>query len=220
MTESKPSHTIKTVPEPTLRRLPRYLNTLHAIRFRGRLVVSTSHIADELKLDPTQVRKDLAYTGISGRPKVGYDIEELIVALETFLGWRNTEEAFLVGAGALGTALLGHQRLEECGLRIVAAFDRDPAKVGTTLHGKEVLPMKKLKSLTARMHILIGVLTLPAEGAQEAADRLIEGGVKAIWNFAPTRLIVPDSVVVVDGELYSTLGMLKHGLARALKNEE
>ena len=212
--------TIKTVPEPTLRRLPRYLNTLHAFRFRGREVVSTSHIADELKLDPTQVRKDLAYTGISGRPKVGYDIEELIVALESFLGWRNTEDAFLVGAGALGTALLGHQRLEECGLRIVAAFDRDPAKIGTVLHGKEVLPMKKLKSLTARMHILIGVLTLPVEGAQEAADRLIEGGVKAIWNFSPTRLVVPDSVVVVDGELYSTLGMLKHGLARVLKNEE
>lgn len=220
MPEKNETQTYRIVPEPTLRRLPRYLNILHRIRFGGREVISTSHIAEELKLDPTQVRKDLAYTGISGRPKVGYVIDELIVALESFLGWRNTEDAFLVGAGALGTALLGHKRLEECGLRIVAAFDRDPAKIGTTIHDKDVLPMKKLTSLASRMHILIGVLTIPAEGAQEAADRLIEGGVKAIWNFAPMRLAVPDSVVVVDGELYSTLGMLKHGLAQALKNKE
>jgi redox-sensing transcriptional repressor len=210
----------KVVPAPTLRRLPRYLQTLRVIKVRGREVVSTNHIAADLKLDPTQVRKDLAYTGIVGRPKIGYGIDELIAAIEDFLGWRNLEDAFLVGAGSLGTALMGHQRIEECGVRIVAAFDHDPDKVGTTIHGKDVFPMTKLVSLARRMHILIGIVTVPPEEAQAAANALIEGGVRAIWNFAPTRIEVPEDGVVVDGEIYSTLGMLKHGLAQALTRKE
>jgi redox-sensing transcriptional repressor len=208
------------VPAPTLRRLPRYLQTLQALRARGRAVVSARHIAEDLNLDPTQVRKDLAYTGLAGRPKVGYSTEDLIAAIETFLGWRNTHDAVLVGAGSLGTAILGDERLEQCGLRIVAAFDSDPAKVGTSIHGKEVLPVDKLASLVRRMHILVGVLTVPAEAAQEVANQLIDGGVVAIWNFAPARVAGPGNGVVVDADLYSTLGLLKHGLGRALKRME
>lgn len=190
------------------------------LRQRGREVVSANHIADDLKLDPTQVRKDLAYTGLAGRPKVGYSTGELIEAIETFLGWRKTDEALLVGAGSMGSALLGHQRLEECGLTIVAAFDKDPAKVGTRIHGKEVLPMDKLVPLARRMHVLVGVLTVPPEAAQEVANQLTEGGVRAIWNFTPARVAGPENGVVVDADLYSTLGLLKHGLAQALKRTE
>jgi redox-sensing transcriptional repressor len=208
------------VPAPTLRRLPRYLQTLQVLRQRGRQVVSANHIADDLNLDPTQVRKDLAYTGLAGRPKVGYEVEDLIVAIETFLGWRNTQDAFLVGAGALGTALLGHKRLEECGVHITAAFDRDLRKVGKHIHGKDVLPMDKLVPLARRMHVHIGVLTVPPDAAQDAADLLIEGGIRAIWNFTPTRIAGPEGGVVVDADLYSSLGVLKHGLAQALKRTE
>ncbi len=210
---------LKAVPEPSLRRLPSYVYYLRAIAQLGRDNVSTSHIGEALKLDPTQVRKDLAYTGIVGRPKVGYAVDELIEAIETFLGWNDITQAFLVGAGALGSALLGHQRLESCGLRLVAAFDNDPTKCGRVIHGKEVLPMEKLTSLTKRMRIHIGVLTLPADGAQRAADQLIAGGALALWNFAPTSLSVPPGIVVVDGELYSTLGLLKRGLSLALDKQ-
>lgn len=216
---SEPNEDI-VVPEPTLRRLPRYLRTLKVLRQRGREVVSANHIADDLKLDPTQVRKDLAYTGLAGRPKVGYSTDDLIVAIETFLGWRNTDDAILVGAGSLGTALLGDPRLEEAGLRIVAAFDKDPDKAGTSLHGKEVFPMEKLVSLARRMHILVAVLTVPADAAQEVVDQLAEGGIRAIWNFTPAHLAGPDNGVVVDADPYPTLGLLKHGLARALKTTE
>lgn len=204
------------VPEPTLRRLPRYAYYLQQVEEQGRDVISTSHIAADLYLDPTQVRKDLAYAGAAGKPKVGYDVHELREAIETFLGWDNSEDAFLVGAGALGTALLGHTRLESCGLRIVAAFDRDERKQKRPIHGKDVFPIEKLLPLAVRMHIHIGVLTVPAEGAQEAADLMVEAGIRAIWNFAPVRLRVPENVVVVDGELYSTLGLLKRGLLNVL----
>jgi redox-sensing transcriptional repressor len=211
---------LTAVPAPTLRRLPRYLHTLQVLRQRGREVVSANHIADDLKLDATQVRKDLAYTGLAGRPKVGHSIPELIDAIETFLGWRNTDDAVLVGAGSLGTALLGHRRIEECGLRIVAAFDKDPAKVGTSIHGKDVFPMAKLVPLVRRMHILVGVITVPSEAAQETANLLIDGGVRAIWNFTPTRVAGPENGLVVDADLYSSLGVLKHGMARALARTE
>jgi redox-sensing transcriptional repressor len=96
---------LPVVPVPTVRHLPRYLHALQVLRQRGRQVVSVNHIADDLGLDPTQVRKNLAYTGLAGRPKVGYATEDLIVAIETLLGWPKTDEAFLVGVGALGTAL-------------------------------------------------------------------------------------------------------------------
>lgn len=203
---------LKVVPEPSLRRLPGYVHFLRTLRQRGREVVSTTHIAKDLRLDPTQVRKDLAYTGIIGRPKVGYDVEELIAAIERFLGWNNSNDAFLVGAGALGTALLGHERFAEYGLRFVAAFDQDPSKQGKEIHGVPVLGMHKLVDLARRMHIHIGVLTVPAQGAQEAADLLMEGGIRAIWNFSPRRIEVVPDTVVVDAELYSTLSLLKRNL--------
>jgi len=209
----------KVVPEPTLRRLPRYVHFLRALRLKGRSVVSTSHIAADLKLDPTQVRKDLAYTGIVGKPKVGYEVDALILSIEDFLGWNNTTDAFLVGAGSLGAALLGHKRLADYGLRIVAAFDSDPRKVGQTLHDVEVLGMEKLVSLTERMHIHIGVITVPAEGAQAVADLMMKGGIRALWNFAPAHIDAPEGVVVVNGDIYSTLGLLKRGLAQVLKSD-
>ena len=117
----------------------------------------------DLNLVPVQVRKDLQYTGIVGKPKTGYAVPELIAAIETFLGWNNVNEAFLAGAGNLGTALLGHERFSNFGLRIVAAFDTDPEKVGQWVHGKMVLPLDKLADLAKRMSIHLGIITAPAE---------------------------------------------------------
>ncbi len=201
------------IPQASLRRLPLYHHYLVEMQAKGILRVSTSVIGRELNLVPVQVRKDLQYTGIVGKPKTGYEVAELIQSIESFLGWNNVNEAFLVGAGNLGTALLGHERFSRFGLRIVAAFDTDPSKIGTWIHDKAVLPLDKLPELAQRMGIHLGILTAPAEVAQTVADRMVEAGIQAIWNFAPVRLRVPERIFVHNEDLYSSLASLSWKLA-------
>ena len=201
------------VPQPSLGRLPQYHHYLTELQVRGILRVSCSTIGAELNLVPVQVRKDLQYTGIIGRPKTGYSVPELIHAIESFLGWNNVNEAFLAGVGNLGTALLGHERFTRFGLEIVAAFDSDPARVGQWVHGKPVLALSRLADLAERMSIHLGIITTPAEAAQAVADEMVRGGIQAIWNFAPVRLRVPDSVIVRSEDLYSSLAALSWKLA-------
>ena len=124
--DAGPAKPAKSIPQPSLSRLPQYHHYLVELKTGGVTRVSCSVIGRDLNLVPVQVRKDLQYTGIIGKPKTGYSVGELIQAIETFLGWNNVNEAFLVGAGNLGTALLGHERFSKFGLRIVAAFDTDP----------------------------------------------------------------------------------------------
>jgi redox-sensing transcriptional repressor len=207
----------RTVPEPTLKRLPLYHRFLKELQPSGREQVSCTEIGAHLKLDPTQVRKDLEAAGINGRPRIGYTLASVIDGIEEFLGWKNVNEAFLIGAGSMGSALLGYRKFEECGLKIVAAFDTDPTKIGATIHGKHVLALEKLTDLTRRMHILIGIITVPASEAQAAADLLVQGGVRAIWNFAPVHLRVPDSIILHNEDLYCSLASLSQKLAKDLR---
>ncbi len=209
-----------SAPLPSVRRLPRYLVFLKECRNRGRVVVSCTHIADYLALDPTLVRKDLALTGIVGKPRIGYPVEDLIESIETFLGWNNTTDAFLIGVGHLGQALLGFGEFEARGLRIVAAFDADPARVGQVVHGREVLPMEKLANLIERMHIHIGIITVPRDAAQGVADILVKAGILAIWNFTITSLHVPEGIVVENADLPPSLAALSSRLRAALETAE
>ena len=179
--------------------------------------VSCSLIGRDLNCVPVQVRKDLQYTGIIGKPKTGYSIPELIRSIETFLGWNNVNEAFLVGAGNLGTALLGHERFSRFGLRIVAAFDTDRSKVGQWIHEKAVLPLDDLVDLAQRMSIHLGIITAPAEVAQQVADEMVKAGILAIWNFAPVRLKVPEHIFVHNEDLYSSLASLSWKLAKRFR---
>lgn len=176
-------------------------------------------IGRDLNLIPVQVRKDLQYTGIIGRPKTGYSVHALIQAIESFLGWNNVNEAFLVGVGNLGTALLGHERFSRFGLRIVAAFDTDPAKIDTWIYGKAVLSLEKMADLAQRMSIHLGIITAPAEVAQGIADEMVRGGIQAIWNFAPVKLSVPPNIIVHNEDLYSSLASLSWKLARRFQIE-
>lgn len=205
------------VPEPTLRRLPLYHRLLKDLQAKGSERVSCTDIGAELVFDPTQVRKDLEFTGVAGRPRIGYQIPELVEGIERFLGWNNTNEAFLVGAGNLGAALMGYKRFPEYGLNIIAAFDSDPLKIDCPIHGKEVLPLSKLPNLARRMHVLIGVITVPDAAAQEVADLMVAGGILAIWNFAPAQLRVPEHVIVHNEDLYCSLASLSQKLAKALR---
>lgn len=219
MKPNPPQAALRVAPEPTLRRLPLYSRYIKTLQEQGVTYVSCTRIGSELGLDPTQVRKDIEVTGAVGRPKVGYAIADLEQAIERFLGWDSTNEAFLIGAGNLGAALLGYAKFEQCGLNIVAAFDVNPDKVGKAIHGKYILELDKLVDLMQRMHVRIGIITVPAPAAQAVADLLVQGGVRAIWNFAPVRLRVPENVMVHNEDLYCSLAALSQKLARALQDE-
>lgn len=174
-------------------------------------------IGEALNYVPVQVRKDLQYTGLAGKPKTGYVVGELIAAIETFLGWNKVNEAFLVGAGNLGTAILGHERFSKYGLRIVAAFDTDPSKVGKWIHERVVLPIDKLQNLAQRFNIHLGIITAPTEAAQMIAEEMVKAGIQAIWNFAPVRLKVPENIFVHSEDLYASLASLSCKLQTRLR---
>ncbi|MBW7939038.1 MAG: redox-sensing transcriptional repressor Rex [Candidatus Omnitrophica bacterium] len=204
------------IPEPTLRRLPRYHHFLMREENSGKKVISCSDIARALNLDPTQIRKDLAVTGIVGKPKVGYEVPALIQALEKVLGWNNVTHAVLVGAGSLGTAILGYQQFNKYGLNIVAIFDSDANKVGQVVHGREILPVGWLPGMARQMRILTGIITVPAEAAQSVADLMVAGGIRDIWNFAPRALTVSADTIVQYEDMFSGLAVLTTRLRASL----
>jgi redox-sensing transcriptional repressor len=202
----------KTAGVPTLKRLPLYLRLLRKMKENGDEYASGAVVARELGIDPIVVRKDLAITGAVGRPRLGFPLDEIISAIEEFLGWSNTTDAFLIGVGNLGTALLGYQGFDQHGLRIVAAFDSNPAVIGQQLHGKTVLDIEQMPELARKMHIQIGILTVTASVAQSVADSMIDAGIRGIWNFTPASLEVPDHVILHREELASSLAVLSHRL--------
>ena len=206
-----------SIPQPSLRRLPGYHHYLVELEAKGVTRVSCSAIGRDLNCIPVQVRKDLQYTGIIGKPKTGSAVRELIQTIETILGWNTVYEAFLVGVGHLGTALLGHEKFSRFGMRVVAAFDTDPAKVGQWIHETAVLPLEKLGDLARRMSIHLGIITAPAEVAQAVADEMVKAGIQAIWNFAPVTLKLPEHIIVHNEDLYSSLASLSWKLARRFR---
>ena len=205
------------IPLPTIRRLPLYASILLAAKNNNQMHISSSYIAKELNLEPIQVRKDLSGIGITGQARIGFPIAELLEAIQKCLGWDNTTDALLVGAGHLGAALAGYKDFKEHGLNIVALFDSDEKKIGKSIHGREIFDIKKLSHITKRLGILIGILTVPAEAAQFCADLMIEAGIKAIWNFTPVKLQVPKEVVVERVDLTASLGVLSNKLKSIVK---
>lgn len=200
---------------PAVRRLPSYLDWLLRMRGLGRKTVSTTELADCVKTGWTAVRKDIALTGVSGRPRVGYDVDRLVDAIREFLGWQQTRSAVLLGAGALGSALLGYDGFERYGLRIDAAFDADPAKAGTTVRGRAVLPLSDLPGALRRRPPDLALLCVPASAAQEAADLLVRHGVRRLWNFSDVELEVPEGVVVRRETVAGGLAALSVGIRNA-----
>jgi len=205
------------VPEPTLRRMPLYHQVLKAGNFGPQDSVSCTQIAQELNLQPIQVRKDLAYTGIIGRPKTGYIAVELMKSIEDFLGWSNLNDALLFGAGHLGKALLSYGGFREHGLNIVAGVDADESRCGGEFAGKKIVPLSKAASLIRRLHIRIAIIAVPASAAQQVCDLVVGAGVKAIWNFAPVKVKVPADVILQHENLASSLAVLSKKLNTTLK---
>lgn len=196
------------VPEPTLKRLPGYLYYLEKVKEQGILNISAPVIGKDLKCDPTQVVKDIAVTGIKGKPRVGYNTYELIQSLENFLGFNRVNEAFLIGAGNLGSALMAYQESQSLGLKIIAAFDTDSERIGKSVGGIHILEYSKLFTLSARLNVKIGVLTTPNQAAQNVAEDLVNCGIKAIWNFTSAYLELSEDIIVQDTSMSAYAAVL------------
>ena len=177
-----------------LERLPVYLNYLRSLPEQTENVSATS-IALALELGHVQVRKDLAKVSAEGRRRTGRSREKLIRDIEEYLDYATTTGTILVGAGKLGRALLDYDGFEELGLNVMAGFDRNPEDKQTE-QGKPIYPMGRLELFCKCYDVRIGIIAVPAESAQEVCDQLVACGVRAIWNFAPVHLKVPDSVVL------------------------
>lgn len=196
------------VPEPTLRRLPWYLSNVKLLKQRGERFVSSTQISNEIGIDSSQIAKDLSYVHIAGRTRVGYEIDALISVLESFLGFANIHKAFLFGVGSLGGALLHDSGLAHFGLEIVAAFDVNPQLVGTTLNNIPIFHSDEFEKKREEYGVHIGVLTVPIEIAQQITDKMVQGGIRAVWNFTPFRIRVPEDIVVQNTSLYAHLAVM------------
>ena len=196
------------VPEPTLRRLPWYLSNIKLMKEKGEQYVSSTQISNEINIDASQIAKDLSYVNISGRTRVGYNIDALIEVLESFLGFTNMHKAFLFGVGSLGGALLRDSGLQHFGLEIVAAFDVNPELVGKDLDGIPIFHSDDFEAKMKEYDVNIGVLTVPINIAQEITNKMVDGGIKAVWNFTPFRIRVPENIVVQNTSLYAHLAVM------------
>ena len=202
-------HTLSDkVPEPTLRRLPWYLSNAKLMRDKGETYVSSTQISRQINIDASQVAKDLSYVKISGRTRVGYEINSLIEVLESFLGFTDMHKAFLFGVGSLGGALLRDTGLQQFGLEIVGAFDINPEMVGTEINGIPIYHSDEFEAKMKEASVNIGVLTVPISIAQEITDKMVAGGIKAVWNFTPFRIRVPEDIVVQNTSLYAHLAVM------------
>ena len=193
---------------PSIRRLPFYLHIIKNAQSEGYEFISGTVIAQELDLEPIQVRKDLAITGIVGKPKKGYPVAALIAAIEHFLGWDTKRNAVIIGAGNLATALTGYQEFKFHGLNFVAAFDTDRRKVGSSIHGVPVFSLDTLKEQVYALKATIAILTVPSVHAQDTVDKVAETDIKAIWNFTNVKLKVPKGIVCQREDLTSGYAML------------
>ena len=196
------------VPEPTLRRLPWYLAFVKLLKQRGETSISSTQIAKEINVDASQVAKDLSYVNISGKTRVGYEIDTLIDVLEDFLGFNSRHKAFLFGVGSLGAALLQDTGLGQYGLEIVAGFDIREELSGTSVNGIPVYHMSELSTMQKRYGATIGIITVPVDKAQEVTNHIITEGIKALWNFTPFRIRVPEHIVVQNTSLYAHLALM------------
>ena len=184
------------IPRAVIERLSMYIQALERMAKEGIEVVSSEPLAGACDVNASQVRKDLAYFGEFGVRGVGYSVANLLNSISLALGIDRKWRVALVGIGNLGRALLNHPEFKQRNFHIVAAFDCDPFKIGEIVHGIEIICIKRINEKVRALGIEIGIITTPPERAQRAAQHLTDAGVRAILNYAPTRLRVPKGVYV------------------------
>lgn len=196
------------LPEPTLRRLPWYLAYVEILKRDRVETVSSTQISRALSVDASQIAKDLSFLNIRGKTRIGYDVDELVSVISDFLGFTRCHKAYVIGAGSLGKALMRDNGLSNYGLEIVAGFDVNPEVISRTDLGVPVYHIDKIYDEMEKNPAMIGILTVPAQSAQECADIAVSAGIKAIWNFSPYRVKVAEGVVMANTSIYAHLALI------------
>ena len=200
-----------SIPKATLGRLPQYLEYLRSLP-EIRRTISATAIAKALSLGDVQVRKDLASVCGAGKPKIGYETDKLITDIESHLGYERLTNAVLVGAGKLGRALLDYDGFEDFGVKIVAGFDCNETVL--TKGTKDILPIRDIEVYCREHDVKLGIITVGQGSAQDVCDKLVQSGIKAIWNFAPVTLKVPNEVLLKQENLALSLAYLKGQISK------
>ncbi len=208
------------VPEPALRRLPWYLSYIKLLKKKGETHVSSTQIAKKINVSSTQIAKDLSYVKVSGKTRVGYEISVLIDVLEQFLGFTSQHKAVVLGVGSLGGALLGDSGLEQFGLKIFAGFDVSDNVIGAKINNIPVYNIEDFAKHNKKINADIAILTVPPDKAQDVAEFAIKNGVRAIWNFTPFRIRVPEHIVLQNTSLYAHLAVMFNRLSVNASNNK
>ena len=210
-----------SIPAATIERLPLYYRCLDKLSmFEETEVVSSKDLGGRLDIPSTQVRKDLSYYGEFGRRGVGYNVKELKKSIGKILGVDKKWPAVLIGAGNLGRALINYGGFSKMGLKITDIFDNDLNKIGNRVGTIKVRSINDLEETINDKDINLGIVTVPADSAQEVVDKLVDYGIKAIWNFSPTRLYVPDDIFVRNEDLAVGIVSLIYHLSWQMENEK
>lgn len=200
------------ISEAVVRRLPVYLRFLNELNMKNVQTVSSQDLGNKLDLNPAQIRKDLAYFGEFGKKGIGYDVNYLIEKIRHILKLDQNIAVALVGAGNLGRALCNYTGYLKDNMKIVAVFDASPEKIGIKINDLTVRPMKELAESIKTGKIRVGIITVPAEDAQNVADEFVRGGVEAILNFAPAIIKVPSEIRVHNADFTTDLQSLAYYL--------
>lgn len=200
----------QTISKATIDRLPLYYRTLRLAQDDGMDIISSDELGRRLELTPEQIRKDLALFGQFGKKGVGYYVNELKFNVGKILGLDNHWNIAIVGIGHLGVALANYQNFIALGFNLVALFDNDSNIIGKTVNHVKVKSIDELQSCAKNLKIDIGVIAVPAQFAQQVADKLVKANIKGIWNFAPVKMRVPEDVKIVNEDLSVGLSRLSY----------
>lgn len=204
------------LPQATIARLPVYLRSLVFLANKGEQIISSEGLAQLAGTNAAQLRKDLSYLGEFGTRGVGYEVDQLINEMSKWLGLLRDRTVVIVGLGRLGGALVGYQGFSQKGFKVVGAFDRDPSKIGMSVDGVSIKHVNELDSVIANVPggVDIGIIATQAPSAQGVANRMVNAGIKAIINFAPITIEVPDDVVLRQVDLSVELQILSYYLQK------
>lgn len=201
------------VSDAVIRRLPGYYRHLRELEASGVTQISSQELGRRMQLTPSQIRQDINCFGGFGRQGYGYKVSELKDHIGEILGLDRQHSLIILGAGSIGTAVAHYPTFSREGFCTLAMFDVAEDKIGTRMNGVPVLDMATLESYLAATPVDIAVLALPASFAQDTVDRLYAGGVRAVWNFAPTDLTHPEDMIVVNVHLSDSLQILSYRIA-------
>jgi redox-sensing transcriptional repressor len=208
------------IPYATIRRIPVYYRFLSDLSKKEVERVSSRELAVKMGINPSQLRQDLSYFGSFGQQGYGYRVDDLLREIANILGLNQPLNMALIGAGHLGTALVGYENFNHRGFMITSIFDNDPGKIGDSVNGILIRNIKELSAFLRSNPVDVGIITTPAEFAQETADQLITEGVKAIWNFAPVSLKIPEEVVIENVHISESLLLLSFQLQQKKLNAQ